>query len=223
MRFYVEFKRPEIGDDQLWEYKDDDIIPWTPEYKILLEANRQYRQQRNQGEGEASDSVINLLKSITEIKGLFENLDDCHFYISEENDLDEKDRFLLQQMRERSTLKDQVTYLNLYPNLEGKTYHSSEVSMARVSFEKDLDLEMIARNQKGITKENLFQLLPKCKWLSGFLELPITMTPEQIAIEEENHFGFCWHYMQRDVYFYIAGIEMNVFLGGSKHFSREKT
>ena len=229
MRFYVEFKRPELGDDPLWEYEDSEIIPWTDDYKTLLQVNKEYRRWIEQApqekieQGDVPVSIIESLKSIIKIRALLENLEDCHFDASEGSvSLNgEEDAFLLQQMKERSNLKT-GDYLDLYPGIEAKTYHSSELSIAVVYFDKELDLNILSKNQKGITREDLLQLIPRVKWLSGYLELPLTLSSEQLSIEETNPHFPPWWYILRDTYFYIAGIEMNVFMGGSKYFVRDE-
>lgn len=231
MRFYVEFKRPELGDDQLWEYGDGQLIPWTDEYKTLLQINKEYREwiqnapEEKINRGELSDSIIEALKSITEIRAIMEELGDFHFDVRDEEQIgkygdEEEDRFLLQQMKDRSNLET-GNYLDLYPGLSLATYSSSEVSFAVVSFDTELDLDVISANSEGIEREDLIKLLPKAKWFSGYLDLPITMTKIQLDIEDNNPYT-PWWYIQRDTYFYIAGIQMNVFIGGSKYFVREK-
>ncbi len=228
MRFYVEFKRPELGDDQLWEYADGQLITWTDDYKSLLQVNREYRTWLENApaekvkQGEVPDSIIASLQSLTKIHAWLENLDDCHFNASTEGDTldDDMDVFLLQQMRERSNLKT-GGYLDLYPGLEPKTYTSSEVSVATVYFDTALDLDRIAENKEGITRDDVLKLLPTVKWLSGYLDLPLTMTPEQLEVED-NNVHTPWWYIARDTYFYIAGIEMAVFMDGSKSFTRVK-
>ena len=227
MRFYVEFKRPELADDQLWWYQDGQLVPWTDDYKTLLQINKEYREwiqdapEEKINHGEPPDSIIEALKSITEIRAIMEELGDCHFDVNNEEEIEEEeDLFLLQQMKDRSNLQT-GDYLDLYPGLDPVTYSSSEVSVAVVFFDKELDLDAISANAEGIETEHLFKLLPTLKWLSGYLELPITMTKEQLEVEDDNPYT-PWWYIRRDTYFYIAGIQMNVFMGGSKYFAREK-
>ncbi len=228
MRFYVEFKRPELGDDQLWEYEDSQIVPWTDEYKRLLQLNIAYRDwsasasEEDVEKGAVPESIVEGLKSILKICALLENVDDCHFDTSTGTDAldNEEDVFLFQQMKARNGLKTKG-YLDLYPGLEGKTYRSSDVSIAVVSFNREVDLTAVAAHPDGLTKETLFKLLPTIKWMSGYLDLPIVMTPEQLEVEDNNPYT-PWWYIARDTYFYLAGIEMNVFMGGSKSFNREK-
>ena len=212
LRFYVEVKWSSIDESQYEIYachehwmNPDDIpdqgygiatigdcpMPWTAELKTLLEVNLLYRKwSSDESRGEdVPDEIISLLKSITHIDALLCNLGE---------------------------------YVEIYPGLEEDNYRSDEIiSISGLSFpwEEDdaVDLDAIAANESGITPRDLFRIIPSCKWLSGYLTLPLTMTPEQIAHEESSE-GEQWWYIRRDVHFRIA----DILIAKGDHFSREK-
>ena len=78
------------------------------------------------------------------------------------------------------------------------------------------------KNELGIPaeKEILEKLLPQCKWISGFIDLPITMTPEQVEEEESTN---CWMYIRWDLYASVAGMKLNVYGTGTKTLRVDKS
>ena len=235
MRFYTEFKRPERADYYLEWFWGEEYIPWTPELRKLIHIHRLYRTWLEDGASEsdrkfglAPQYIVDELISITQIFASLEsNITDIFYNRTQkEEDLREDVREEVNVARGRSVIKEGEipSFIHLYPGLEDKDYHSYDTSVAVVSFDTDFDLEAVANNEAGfpLEKELIDKLIPRCKWISGTIDLPIDMTLEQIIEEEERsplQYSNYWWYIARDVEIRVAGISLNVYMpNGTKAF-----
>ena len=193
IRFYVETKWSSIYEGTIEFYEEEGLdvpLPWTDELRTLVEVNQMYRQASAEAPGQRREAAMELLA---------ETLNSIVEIVSLMGNLED--------------------YIDLYPGLDYDTYTSSEAEMSRYNFDGELDLDAIASNPDGDAPQDILRLIPKCKWLSGVLELPLDMTPEQIAAEESSD-GDNWWYIKRDVHFRVAGILMSA--AGSFYREREE-
>lgn len=232
MRFYVEFKNPEIADYYYEIVCENEYIPWTDELRKLIELHRMYREwlKENSEASQAPQNIIDELNAMTQIYAFLEgNIVDV-FYGRDKNEaeLDDWLREEVEIARRRSGLKEEgsPSYYHLYPGLKAEDYYTDDTSIAVLRFDTDFDLEAIANNEQGIpTNEELInKLAPKCKWISGRLDLPIELSQEELEEEEsgQRDSGYWW-YIARDVDVRIAGMRLEAYMPyGAKAFYMEK-
>ena len=196
MRFYVELKWPEYGGYKGCTFE---------ELEILIKAHKRYRSWLDESDDDPSlpypTEITKWLDSITRI---YLPMNSMWEILASSDDEEEKDR-----ARSRAQLpeKASVTPLHLYPGLEDRDYSSSEGSAGRIEdADSSVDLEEILNSPYFPSDDDMEKLFPLIKYVGGYIDLPINMSPEEILKEENS--SDPWSLLSRSVECTIAGIRL---------------
>jgi|GEM_PF-2146180 len=187
MRFNVEFKIPQC--DAQFDFGGGVDID------SLVEIHKMYRawlKRKKSNPTEPYPSELHTLLNST--LGLYLSMESMFVWFEPEGE-DAKERF--------KHMDKKLTPLDLYPGLEDQDYYSENASGGQI-MEVDLSLDL-DKIQEAIDSCNPWRLIPVCKYVGGYIDLPIKMTLQEI-LEEEN--SSAWRILSPSIECTLAGIRI---------------
>ena len=179
MRFNVEFKIPQCASQEIW---NDSI-----DIETIVEIHRMYRAWLDRKQSNPSESYPSELHTLfNSAWGLYLSMESM-FALFEPTGEDAKERF--------QHMDKQLTPLDLYPGLEDQDYYSENASGGEI-MEADLSLDLDTLHELNLASINEWKLIPLCKYVGGYIDLPIKMTLQEIVEEERTS---AWRLLSRSI------------------------
>ena len=169
-------------DNLPYRYKGG-FIPWTDKLRTLVEANRLYQNWLKENPPAEDIQFGNVPSNIEELLNSITCI--------------------------TLNLVDNFEHWDLFPGLDFQDYYFDDTSIARITFDNTIDLDMISNNTSGIPIDMIEKLIPQCKFMSAYIELPIELTPEELQQRNQDNNGVnVLYYIRWETFFRIADIPL---------------